>query len=81
MNKQPTNVMEIAGLQAIISYVPEVGMFRGKFLGLSGYCDFVADSIIGLQAEGKISLEEYLEDCRYANIKPYQQREKTKTFT
>ncbi|WP_338804817.1 type II toxin-antitoxin system HicB family antitoxin [Xenorhabdus griffiniae] len=81
MSKQHTNIMEIAGLSAVISYVPEIGMFRGKFLGLSGYCDFVADSIAGLHAEGKLSLNEYLDDCRAADIEPYQHREKTKTFT
>ncbi len=42
------NTMVVAGQQAVISYVPEIGMFRGKFLGLSGYCDFVSDSIQGL---------------------------------
>ncbi|HHM4184178.1 TPA: toxin-antitoxin system HicB family antitoxin, partial [Escherichia coli] len=39
------NSMEIAGQPAVITYVPELNAFRGKFLGLSGYCDFVSDSI------------------------------------
>lgn len=43
------NSMEIAGQPAVINYVPELNAFRGKFLGLSGYCDFVSDSIQGLQ--------------------------------
>ncbi|WP_340609877.1 type II toxin-antitoxin system HicB family antitoxin [Xenorhabdus bharatensis] len=81
MSKKHTNIMEIAEHQAVISYVPEIRMFRGKFLGLSGYCDFVADSIAGLHTEGRLSLDEYLEDCRIADIEPYQQREKTKNFT
>ncbi|CDH32730.1 type II toxin-antitoxin system HicB family antitoxin [Xenorhabdus bovienii] len=81
MNKQNINMMEIAGQPVVISYVPEINMFRGKFVGLSGYCDFVADSIAGLHTEGRISLDEYLSDCREADIEPYQQREKTKTFT
>lgn len=46
------NSMEIAGQPAVITYVPELNAFRGKFLGLSGYCDFVSDSIQGLQKEG-----------------------------
>ncbi|MDS0826037.1 type II toxin-antitoxin system HicB family antitoxin [Serratia marcescens] len=75
------NTMEIAGQPAIISYVPEIGAFRGKFLGLSGYCDFVSDSIQGLKAEGEISLREYLEDCSAAGIEPYARQEKIKTFT
>ncbi|MDQ9660266.1 type II toxin-antitoxin system HicB family antitoxin, partial [Serratia marcescens] len=48
------NTMEIAGQPAVISFVPELGAFRGKFLGLSGYCDFVSDSIQGLKQEGEI---------------------------
>ena len=65
------NSMEIAGQPAVINYVPELNAFRGKFLGLSGYCDFVSDSIQGLQQEGEISLQEYLAA----------QPEKLKTFT
>ncbi|WP_338808080.1 type II toxin-antitoxin system HicB family antitoxin [Serratia marcescens] len=75
------NTMEIAGQPAIISYVPEIGAFRGKFLGLAGYCDFVSDSIQGLKAEGEISLREYLDDCSAAGIEPYARQEKIKTFT
>lgn len=75
------NTMIIAELPALITYVPEIGMFRGKFLGLSGYCDFVSDSIQGLQREGEISLREYLEDCREAGIDPFENQEKVKTFT
>jgi predicted HicB family RNase H-like nuclease len=73
--------MEIAGQPAIISYVPEIGMFRGKFLGLSGYCDFISDSIQGLHKEGEISLREYLEDCSTNGIEPFAQQERLKTFT
>ncbi len=75
------NTMVIAGLSAIITYVPEIGMLRGKFLGLSGYCDFVSDSIQGLQREGEISLREYLQDCLESGIDPYVKHEKVKTFT
>lgn len=49
--------------------------------GLSGYCDFVSDSIQGLQKEGELSLREYLEDCKAAGIEPYARTEKIKTFT
>ncbi|HAO0319861.1 TPA: type II toxin-antitoxin system HicB family antitoxin, partial [Shigella sonnei] len=75
------NSMEIAGQPAVITYVPELNAFRGKFLGLSGYCDFVSDSIQGLQKEGELSLREYLEDCKAAGIEPYARTEKIKTFT
>ena len=72
------NSMEIAGQPAVITYVPELNAFRGKFLGLSGYCDFVSDSIQGLQKEGELSLREYL---KAAGIEPYARTEKIKTFT
>ncbi|MFV8800299.1 type II toxin-antitoxin system HicB family antitoxin [Yersinia sp. LJYL362] len=75
------NTMNVAGQPALITYVPEIGMFRGKFLGLSGYCDFVSDSIQGLQKEGEISLREYLDDCQSSGIEPYANQEKIKTFT
>ncbi|MFU2319225.1 type II toxin-antitoxin system HicB family antitoxin [Rahnella sp. PCH160] len=82
MSKTTTlNTMNIGGQPAVISYVPELGMFRGKFLGLSGYCDFVSDSIQGLNKEGEISLREYLEDCSATGVEPYAKQEKIKTFT
>jgi len=75
------NAMVINGQPAAVNFVAELGAFRGKFLGLSGYCDFVADSIEGLQREGEISLRDYLADCRDSGIEPYEQEEKVKTFT
>lgn len=75
------NTMVVAGQPAIISFIPELGAFRGKFLGLSGYCDFVADSYAGLKKEGEISLTEYLADCKENSIDPYEHQEKVKTFT
>lgn len=83
MNKflNTPNAMVITGQPAIISYIPELNAFRGKFLGLSGYCDFVADSIDGLRQQGEISLQEYLADCRESGIDPYEREEKIKTFT
>ncbi|KHN55819.1 DNA repair protein [Dickeya fangzhongdai] len=82
MSKPSTpNAIEIAGQLAVISYVAELGAFRGKFLGLTGYCDFVSDSIQGLKKEGEISLREYLDDCSAAGIEPYVRQERIKTFT
>lgn len=54
------NSMEIAGQPAVITYVPELNAFRGKFPGLSGYCDFVSDSIQGLQKKGSFPCESIL---------------------
>ncbi|WP_339057410.1 type II toxin-antitoxin system HicB family antitoxin [Candidatus Regiella endosymbiont of Tuberolachnus salignus] len=84
MNKATTNTlntMVVAGQLATIAYIPEMGMFRGKFLGLSGYCDFMSDSIKGLKKEGEISLSGYLADCEEQNIAPFATTEKVKTFT
>lgn len=75
------NTMVICGQPALITWVPEINQFRGKFLGLSGYCDFVSDSAKGLIKEGEISLREYLTDCKASGIDPYEREEKTRTFT
>jgi predicted HicB family RNase H-like nuclease len=79
-NKTVSNTT-MAGQPVVISSVPELLAFRGKFLGLTGYCDFVSDSIQGLQKEAEVSLREYLEDCASEGIEPYAKEEKIKTFT
>ena len=40
-----SDLANVAGQPAMITYVPELNMFRGRFTGLSGYCDFVSDSV------------------------------------
>ncbi|EPF17898.1 MULTISPECIES: type II toxin-antitoxin system HicB family antitoxin [Cedecea] len=75
------NIMIINGQPALIAWIPEINLFRGKFLGLTGYCDFVADSAPGLQREGEKSLQLYIEDCRESGIEPFEKEEKVKTFT
>ncbi|MBZ0058700.1 MULTISPECIES: type II toxin-antitoxin system HicB family antitoxin [unclassified Leclercia] len=74
MNKS-SNIMMIQGQPAIITFEAEIGAFRGKFINVSGYCDFVADSISGLQREGEISLAEYLQDCREEGIEPFREEQ------
>ncbi|MGD9424704.1 type II toxin-antitoxin system HicB family antitoxin [Pantoea sp. NSTU24] len=81
MNKRSNSLITVAGQPAVITCVPEINLFRGRFTGLSGYCDFVSDSVQGLHKEGAISLREYLEDCAASGIDPYALQEKTKTFT
>lgn len=81
MNNRSNSSITVAGQPAVITYVPELNMFRGRFTGLSGYCDFVSDSVQGLYKEGDISLREYLEDCAASGINPYAEQEKIKTFT
>ncbi|OOS00925.1 DNA repair protein [Haemophilus paracuniculus] len=75
-----TNFIEIGSHKAVISYVPEYKMFRGKFLNTTGYCDFLADSVDGLYQEGEISLQAYLQDCQDLGIEAFKPS-KQKTFT
>lgn len=65
------NIMIIAGQKAVIQYDPEIEMFRGEFLALSGGADFYASDIEGLKKEGKQSLDVYLEMCKEKGIEPY----------
>ncbi len=65
------NTLEIDGHKAVVLFDPEVGMFRGEFLGLNGGADFFADSVGGLRREGSLSLQAFLETCRERGIEPY----------
>lgn len=65
------NVIDIEGHKAVVSFDPEIAMFRGEFLGLSGGADFYAQSVAGLEAEGRKALEVYLEVCREKGLEPY----------
>lgn len=65
------NVMEIDGHKAVVEYDPETRLFRGAFTGLNGGADFYAASVDDLEAEGRTSLEVFLETCREADIEPY----------
>jgi Uncharacterized protein encoded in hypervariable junctions of pilus gene clusters len=69
------NIMIIKGQPAIITFEAEPGVFRGKFLNVNGYCDFVADSISGLRHEGELSLAEFLQDCEEEGIQPFLEEE------
>jgi predicted HicB family RNase H-like nuclease len=55
------NTLEIDGVKALISYDPEIEMFRGEFLGLNGGADFYAADVFSLKKEGAISLRVYRE--------------------
>ncbi len=63
--------MTIDGQRALISYDPEIEMFRGEFLGLTGYADFYAKDIEGLKKEGAISLKVYLDVCKERDFEPF----------
>jgi predicted HicB family RNase H-like nuclease len=65
------NVMTIDGQKAIIAFDPEIEMFRGEFIGLSGGADFYAKDVEQLRKEGSVSLRVYLEDCKEAGYEPF----------
>lgn len=64
------NTMTIDGYQAVITFDPEIQMFRGEFLGLNGGADFYAKDVKGLQSEGRISLQIFLEACAEDGVEP-----------
>ncbi len=64
------NVMTIDGYQAVITYDPEIEMFRGEFVGLNGGADFYAGDLNGLKREGAISLKVFLEACAEDGVEP-----------
>ena len=47
--------------KAVITYDPEIEMFRGEFIGLNGGADFYAKDLEGLKQEGKSSLDMFLQ--------------------
>ncbi|MDL2315678.1 type II toxin-antitoxin system HicB family antitoxin [Desulfovibrio sp. OttesenSCG-928-A18] len=51
------------GYKAVITYDPEIEMFRGEFVGLNGGADFYAKDADSLKHEGKISLDVFLRMC------------------
>lgn len=64
------NIMLINGYQAVITFDPEIEMFRGEFLGLNGGADFYAADVAGLRHEGGLSLDAYLQECKTRNVEP-----------
>ena len=64
------NTMMIDGHQAVITFDPEIQLFRGEFLGLSGGADFYAKDVKGLQREGSISLKVFLDACAEDGAEP-----------
>lgn len=62
------NIMMINDHKAIIQYDPELDLFRGEFVGLSGGADFYSDSVTALENEGKQSLQTFLDVCQENGI-------------
>lgn len=63
-------IINIDGHKAALSFDPEIGLYRGEFLGLTGGADFYADIAEKLSAEGRISLRVYFDVCCENNIAP-----------
>jgi len=64
------NLLEIDGYNAVIQYDPEIEMFRGEFVGLTGGADFYAPDLKGLRREGSASLKTFLEICLEKGVEP-----------
>lgn len=65
------NIMTFEGnYKAVISYDPEIEMFRGEFIGLSGGADFYASDLEGLKEEGQLSLNMFLAMCAKDGVSP-----------
>ncbi len=64
------NTIDIDGNKAVISFDPDIGLFRGEFLELNGGADFYASSVAELELEGRKSLKVFMEICREKNIEP-----------
>ena len=64
------NVMTVDGYNARIEYDPEINMFRGEILGLTGGADFYGKTPKELKAEFKKSLTVFLEVCKEKGIDP-----------
>ena len=64
------NVMTVDGYNAKIEYDPEIDMFRGEILGLTGGADFYGKNPKELRSEFKNSLNVFLEVCKEKGIDP-----------
>lgn len=64
------SIMTIDGYSARIEYDPELDLFRGEILGLTGGADFYGKNPRQLRAEFRKSLEVFLEVCREKGIEP-----------
>ena len=64
------NVMTVDGYNARIEYDPEIDMFRGEILGLTGGADFYGKNPKELRSEFKNSLHVFLEVCKEKGIDP-----------
>jgi predicted HicB family RNase H-like nuclease len=64
------SMMTVDGYNARIEYDPEIDMFRGEILGLTGGADFYGKTPKELRAEFRKSLAVFLEVCKEKGIAP-----------
>jgi predicted HicB family RNase H-like nuclease len=64
------SMMTVDGYKARIEYDPEIDMFRGEILGLTGGADFYGKTPKELRAEFRKSLAVFLEVCKEKGIAP-----------
>ena len=65
------NIMKFKNnYKALITYDPDIDMFRGEFIGLNGGADFYAKNIDELKKEGQISLDVFLRMCKQDGVHP-----------
>jgi len=70
-SKTMKNVLEFpGGYAAVITFDPELDMFRGEFVDLNGGADFYATDLDGLKREGAVSLKVFLDECAARGIEP-----------
>ena len=62
------NVIKVDGHKASVTFDPDIGMFRGEFLGLAGGADFYAETVKRLHTEGEKSLQVFLALCSEKSI-------------
>ena len=61
------NVMKFdGGYQAVISYDPEICMFRGEFIGLNGGADFYAEDLSRILHRNSLAAYRNLEGGAFA---------------
>ncbi|MDP2902097.1 MAG: type II toxin-antitoxin system HicB family antitoxin [Methylovulum sp.] len=65
------NQMTIDGVKAVITYDPDIDLFRGEFMGLNGGADFYAADAEGLRREGAISLKVFMDACHEDGAQPF----------
>ncbi len=63
--------MTINGVKAVITYDPDIDLFRGEFVGLNGGADLYASDVAGLKREGEMSLRVFMEACQEDGVEPF----------